>query len=201
VPSGDAAGSGWSCDATQQQCTYNGAVPAGGHAPVLTGTLTASSSSYLYSLNEYAEVLNDGDADTANNYVGRTLNVTAGPVDLSATIAGGGPVQAGGADAYTIQVNNTGFLDSSGPVTVYVPSGDAAGSGWSCDATQQQCTYNGAVPAGGHASLLTGTVTAPTSFPVGADQVIHLTASVQNNSDVDQANNSTSLTDPVVSTP
>ena len=120
-------------------------------------------------------------------------------MDLSVTVTGAGPVQAGRSAGYTLRVNNTGFLDSSGPVTVSVPSADAAGSGWSCDPNQQQCIYSGAVPAGGHAPVLTGTVTAPTSFPVGADQVIYLYGYVQNDSDVDNANNSVNQTDPVVS--
>ena len=37
-------------------------------------------------LNEYADVQNDGDANTANNNSSRALNLTAGPVDLSVTV-------------------------------------------------------------------------------------------------------------------
>jgi uncharacterized repeat protein (TIGR01451 family) len=128
-----------------------------------------------------------GESNTANNSANANLTIaTQGQPILTATIAGPLNVNVNTNYDYTINVNNTGNLATSGNTTVstVLPVGvsynSTSGSNWSSVATLQPngttlvvSTYTGIIPANGTASILTLNVKPSGTLPAGSTFTIN----------------------------
>ncbi|HWI62691.1 MAG TPA: DUF11 domain-containing protein, partial [Symbiobacteriaceae bacterium] len=139
------SGSGWTCPPGGASCTRSDALAAGASYPAITATVDVAADA-RGSLTNQVAVSGGGELNTGNNTASDTAVVDAMP-DLVVTKSHTGDFRQGqqGA-AYTLTVQNAGFSDTTGDVTVTdtLPAGltgvAMSGTGWTCDLPALSCT-------------------------------------------------------------
>ena len=209
------SGTGWTCHGNGPEiriCVSPAAVPPGGSLPPISFPWSALAG-YGYA-NATAVLTNPSDGTTANNTLSITTPVVPDTaVNLSMSLSdGGGPFmahQAGGkpklSGTWTVTVRNTGTSASTGTTKIVFESpGEtvtgqfltSSGTGWTCHGNGPEiriCVSPAAVPPGGSLP--------PISFPWSALPgygYANATAVLTNPSDGTTANNTLSITTPVV---
>ena len=99
-------------------------------------------------------LLNDSDSNLANNETTVRGEVGGVPTDVTMTLTGTGPLQAGSLASFTARIANSGMRSASGPISVQLNSpyagAVAGGTGWVCSSTLA-CTNDS--PVEPHTSL------------------------------------------------
>lgn len=151
-------GSGWNCSTPPTQfisCTRSDALSGASSYPAITVTVSVNAGP---SVTNIATVSGGGELNTLNNIARDLTNITA-PVLAITESHTPEPFIAGQTGTYTINVNNTGKIATTGIVTVtdFLPSGLTAtavsGAGWTCSALPatffMTCTRSDSLAAGG----------------------------------------------------
>jgi hypothetical protein len=194
------SGDGWTCSTVSARCTTSAVVPPDGALPRLTfsGTLPASWGGGT--TNATVQVSNGSDGVTANDTAWVSVPVVrgSGPDLLAAVSSTREPFVAGEQGSVSVTVRNVGVAATTGQVVVR-PSAwrtlSGSGDGWSC-APSGTCVSQAAVPAGGSLPPITYVAGVPSDpFAVWASVQV-VTAG-----DVVTANDSASLSVPVVTSP
>jgi len=150
------SGTGWSCTLATLACTRADALAAGSSYPAITLTVNVAANAPSLVTNT-AAVSGGGETNTLNNSASDPTTVLAPDMTVTKQHAGvinGSFFQGETGATYSIFVNNSGNLASTGTVTVVdtlPPAGltatDISGTGWSCTLATLTCTRSDALAA------------------------------------------------------
>lgn len=167
------SGTGWSCTITNLTCTRSDTVGAHMSFPPITLTVSVATNTPT-PVTTAVQVSGGGELNTSNDLATDVTNVTQFP-DLTVFASTSGAFSQGQIGAtYTIQVNNTGTIGTTAPVSVtdMLPASgltptSMSGTGWNCTLASLTCTRSDSLPAFKSYPIITLAVTVASTLPTG----------------------------------
>ena len=193
------SGTGWTCTFATGTCTRSDVLAAAGSYPVITLTVNVSLTAPA-SVTNNVVVSGGGELNTANDSASDITAVTPASPDLTVTKSHvGNFTQAQAGATYTITVNNTGAVATTGLVSVVdtLPAGLTAtaisGTGWTCTLGTLTCTRSDVLAAASSYSAITLTVTVANNAPASVTNSATVSGGGESNATNDTATDPTTV--------
>jgi len=209
LPSGLTAtaisGTDWTCTLGTLTCTRSDALAANNSYPAITLTVNVAANAPTLVTNS-ATVSGGGETNTANDTANDPTNILTPDLIISKSHVGainGSFFQGETGATYTITVQNTGTLATSGTVTVVdtLPAAGLtataiSGTGWSCTLGTLTCTRSDALAPNTAYPSITLTVDVSLSAPASVTNSATVSGGAEVNTGNDLAQDVTSIIPP-----